>query len=85
MLFILFINLVLFWIGETYKNYNKNSQKAWIAWITWIPVAITEVTLSGCQAEYQVPWIGWFRNKGYSIILCQVLFLIIYEKYFIIK
>ena len=85
MLFILFINLVLFWNGETGKNYNKNSQKAWIAWITWIPVAITEVTLSGCQDVYQVPWIGWFRNKGYSIILCQVLFLIIYEKYFIIK
>ena len=82
MLFIYNKDLALFWVGETYKNYNKNSPKAWI---TWIHVAITAVTLSGCQAEYQVPWIGWFRNKGYSIILCQVLFLIIYEKYFIIK
>jgi len=44
MLFIYNINLVLFWIEEACKNYNKNSQKAWIAWITWIPVAITEVT-----------------------------------------
>ena len=64
-------------MGRRAKLYNKNSQKAWIAWITWIPVAITAVTLSGCQAEYQVPWIGWFRNKGYSIILYQVLFLIL--------
>ena len=72
-------------MGRRAKLYNKNSQKAWIAWITWIPVAITAVTLSGCQVSYQVPWIGWFRNKGYSIILCQVLFLIIYEKCFIIK
>ena len=55
MLFILYINLVLFWVSEIYKNYNKNSQKAWI---TWIPVAITGVTLSGCQDVYQVPWIG---------------------------
>ena len=33
-------------------------KNTWIAWITWIPVAITGVTLSGCQNEYQVPWLG---------------------------
>ena len=44
--------------GDGQKLYNKNSQKAWIAWITWIHLAITAFTVSGCQAEYQVPWIG---------------------------
>ena len=37
-------------------------KKAWIAWITWKHVAITAVTLSWCQAEYQVPWIGEIKK-----------------------
>ena len=72
-------------MGRRAKLYNKNSQKAWIAWITWIPVAITEVTLSGCQVSYQVPWIGELRNQRYTTILCQVLVLILYYIYCIIK